>query len=64
VIEEVPVEKVDDFCYWGSMMSSNSSYDKEIKTLLGKADAVFGRLERIWKAIVVAWTQRLGYTSS
>jgi len=50
-IDEVPTEKVEDFCYLGSMMSLNSSCDKEIKTHIGKANAVFERLERIWKSI-------------
>src|SRR6218665_3166844 len=50
VIEEVSIEEVDDFCYLGSVMSSNSSCDKEIKTRMGKANAVFGRLEKIWKS--------------
>jgi len=45
VIEEI--EEVEDFCYLGSVMSSNSSCDKEINTRMGKANAVFGRLERI-----------------
>ena len=50
VIGEVPIEKVEDFCYLGSVMSSNSSCDKEIKTRMGKANAIFGRLEKIWKS--------------
>ena len=31
-------------------MSSNSGWDKEIKTRIGKANTVFGRLEEIWKS--------------
>src|SRR6218665_4104195 len=50
VIGEVPIEKVEDFCYLGSVTSSKSSCDKEIKTHMGKANAVFGRLEKIWKS--------------
>src|SRR6218665_2884662 len=50
VIGEVPIEKVEDFFYFGSVMSSNSSCDKEIKTRMGKANAIFGRLEKIWKS--------------
>src|SRR6218665_2431903 len=50
VLEEVPIEEVEDFFYLGSVMSSNSSCDKEIKTRMGKAYVVFGRLERIWKS--------------
>ena len=55
MLEEVPIEEVGDFCYLGSVMSSNSSCDKEIKTSMGKANAVFGRLDRIYgKVMVVA----------
>jgi len=50
VIEEVPIEEVEDFCYLRSVMSSNSICDKEIKTRMGKANAVFGSLEKIWKS--------------
>src|SRR6218665_354148 len=50
VIEEVPIEEVEDFFCLGSVMSSNSSCDKEIKTRMGKANAVFGRLEKMWKS--------------
>ena len=44
------VETVEDFCYLGSVMSDNSSCDKDIKTKLGKANSVFGRLNSIWKS--------------
>jgi len=43
------VETVEEFCYLGSVISENSSCDKEIKTRLGKANSVFGRLNTIWK---------------
>jgi len=43
VVGEVPIEEVEDFCYLGSVMSSNSSCDKEINTRMGKANAVFER---------------------
>ena len=45
------VETVEDFCYLGSVMSDNSSCDKDIKTRLGKANSVFGRLDSIWKSV-------------
>ena len=32
-------EEVKDFCYLVSLMSSNSSCDKEIKTRMGKANS-------------------------
>jgi len=45
-----PINEVEDFCHLGSMMSSNSSCNKETKTRVCKANAVFGRLEKIWKS--------------
>jgi len=44
------VETVEEFCYLGSVISDNSSCDKDIKTRLGKANSVFGRLNAIWKS--------------
>jgi exonuclease III len=44
------VETVEEFCYLGSVISDNSSCDKDIKTRLGKANSVFGRLNTIWKS--------------
>ena len=44
------VETLEDFCYLGSVMSDNSSCDKNIKTRLRKANSVFGRLNTIWKS--------------
>jgi len=43
------IDTVEDFCYLGSVISNNSSCDKEIRTRLGKASSVFGRLNSIWK---------------
>jgi len=36
------IQKVDDFCYLGSYISSNGSCEKDIKVRIGKAAAVFG----------------------
>ena len=44
------VETVKEFCYLGSVISDNSSCDKEIKTRLAKANSVFGRLNNIWRS--------------
>ena len=43
------VEEVHDFCYLGSMISDDSSCNKDIKSRLGKANSTFGRLNNIWK---------------
>jgi len=38
------IEKVDDFCYLGSYISSNGSCEKDVKVRIGKAVAVFGKM--------------------
>ena len=43
------VEEVEQFCYLGSVITNDSSCDKEIKTRLGKANTTFGRLTNIWR---------------
>jgi len=43
------VEEVEQFCYLGSVITNDSSCDKEIKTRMGKANSTFGRLLNIWR---------------
>src|SRR6218665_650709 len=43
------VESVDAFCYLGSVMAVDSSCDREIKVRIGRANATFGRFDKIWK---------------
>ena len=44
-----PIDEVDDFGYLGSVIASDGSCDKEVRCRLGKASAVFGRLNSIWR---------------
>lgn len=44
-IDEVTIEEVGDFCYLGSVVSSNSSSDMGEKTL-----SLEDNLEKIWKS--------------
>ena len=44
------IEEVTEFCYLGSVLSHDSSCDKDIKTRLGKANSNFGRLHSIWRS--------------
>ena len=48
--ERSTMEQVPEFCYLGSVISRDSSSDKDIKTRLGKANANFGRLNNIWRS--------------
>ena len=48
-IDGRPVEEVEDFCYLGSTLTVDSGCDKEIRIRIGKANAAFGKLEKIWK---------------
>ena len=43
------VEVVDGFCYLGSLMTTDGSCDREVKARIGRANAAFGTLEKIWK---------------
>jgi hypothetical protein len=47
------IEDVTEFCYLGSVLSHDSSCDKDIKTRLGKANSNFGRLHCIWRSKVL-----------
>jgi len=38
------------FCYLGSVISDNSSRDKDTRIRVKKANSVFGRLNNIWKS--------------
>jgi len=44
------VKTVEEFCYVCSVISDNSSCDKDKKTILGRANSVFGRLNAIGKS--------------
>ena len=44
------VEKVEEFCYLGSMITSDSKADRDIKIRLGKAHATFTWLDNIWRS--------------
>jgi len=48
------IEKLDDFCYLGSYLSSNGSCEKDAKVRIEKAAAVFGKLRKIWKTTTLA----------
>ena len=49
-INETTLQHVNSFTYLGSTMTSNLCLDKELSTRLGRAAAVFGKLEkRVWR---------------
>jgi hypothetical protein len=49
MVDGKQVEEVDEFCYLGSVISGDTSCDKDIRTRLGKANATFTRLNTIWR---------------
>jgi len=49
MIDGKEVKSVDAFCYLGSLMAADSSCDREVKVRIRKANATFGRLDKIWK---------------
>src|SRR5688572_8183106 len=54
-IDNKTIDVVDDFCYLGITLTADSSCDKEIRIRIGKANAAFGRLEKVrlekvWKS--------------
>ena len=49
-INETTLQHVNSFTYLGSTMTSNLCLDKELSTRLGRAAAIFGKLEkRVWR---------------
>ena len=65
--------EVDILCYLGSIVTNSGRSEKDIKTRIGKANAVFGRLNNVWKnkrlcirtkirlyEALVLWTLRYG----
>ena len=49
-VEGNTIEDVTEFCYLGSVLSNDSSCDKDIKTRLGNANSTFGRLHCFWRS--------------
>ena len=49
MIDGKDVTLVDVFCYLGSLMMADSSCAREVKVCIVKANATFGRLDKIWK---------------
>ena len=50
LVDGNPVSCCSDFCYLGSNVSTNLSFDHELKSRVSKAAAAFGRLERrVWQ---------------
>src|SRR6218665_3066700 len=50
IIEGKEIETVDAVCYFGSTLTDDSSRDQEIRARIGKANAAFGKPEKIWKS--------------
>ena len=50
VLNEEPLEEVEDFTYLGSILSKDNGAGKDIKARLNKGCAAFAQLQPIWKA--------------
>ena len=49
-IDGEPLEHFEQFTYLGSVISTDSSVQKDIKAWLNKARCAFGRFQNIWKS--------------
>ena len=48
-LNNTPLQKVGEFCYLGSTITSSINMDEEISFCIGKASTAFGRLQgRVW----------------
>ena len=48
-LDRKPIEEVDSFCYLGSILDKEGGTEADIKSRIGKAQAVFTSLNKIWK---------------
>ena len=49
IINNDPLEEVEDFTYLGSVLSKNNGAGKDSKARLSKARAAFAKLQPIWQ---------------
>ena len=49
-VDSIPLERVEDFTYLGSIVSSENAAGKDITARLGKAQGSFAALCPIWKS--------------
>ena len=47
--DKKPIEEVDSFCYLGSILDKEVRSEADIKSRIGKTQAVFTSLNKIWK---------------
>lgn len=50
LVDGEPLEKVDEFTYLGSIVSTNEATHKDINSRLGKAQCAFAVLRSIWRS--------------
>ena len=50
LVNQEPLEFVEDFTYLGSLISKDSGASKDIKARLGKAQGAFSQLRSIWRS--------------
>ena len=53
------LEKVNEFCYLGSVMSNDGGADKDVKAWISKAVRNFGMLFNIWRSPQISRNMKL-----
>jgi len=55
---------VEDFCYLGSYISNNGSYEKDVRFRIGKAATSFGNLSNVWSSKSVSLVAKINLYES
>ena len=58
-IGEQVLEEVDSFCYLGSIIDRNGGTEADVKSRIGKAQAAFLALRKVWKTREISLKTKL-----
>jgi hypothetical protein len=50
IVNDLPVDEVDEFTYLGSMVTTDGDSIREVKTRITKARQAFAALNNLWKS--------------
>ena len=59
LLEGIPLEEVDSFCYLGSMTDGKGGTEADIKARIAKARAAFNQLGKIWRTSTISKKTKL-----